>query len=345
MQVLKLQIERALSLSLFLLIVPLMNLSANPYAKAIFEQAYRAEEKEPDEAVKLYRKALASGLDAPLATAARWKLFYLYKKSGDIQKALLTLGDLGWGRPLDSVYEELRRDLRHRFTISDESAALFLAGAKSLATEDKKNALKHFRESVKKSPNSLELRGQVVSLLSTSGETESAMEFLREDDDSPPLLVLRADALVARGNLGEARTILRELSVRTDLDNAVKGRVLYLHGRIAREENNVPAAVRYFRLAASYLSDGEAERQNALAAFSLYKAGYAVQAKALLDTVTDPDDWNIELLSLILRVQVDGDADARAELTRMRPRLEQAALKEKSAFLPKRALDLIGAGK
>lgn len=309
-------------------------LSAQWPGRASFEEAYRTEEKEPEEAIRLYRRALSLGLEPAIAQAAKWKLYYLYRKTKDLPHAVSLLSELGQGRQIDVVYDELRRNLKSELRIQDEAVTAFIQGVRALHAKNDKDAQKFFRAAVKASPRSMDLRGQIARILSDAGHADDAVEFLDEAESSAEILTLRADVFLATGRTREAEAILRDLAESPNLDDEIKARVLYLLGRVARSRDELEKSARYFRLAGNYANTTEWGRQMALSAYSLYRMGLPLPAKRLLDSTPPGDDENIEILSLILRVEVDGDAKAKTELRRVYPKM-------KEGYLARRARELL----
>lgn len=317
-------------------------LKAQPSGMALFELGYKAEEdNQPDQAAELYRRAIAAGLHPQIEAAAKWKLFYLYRKLGYLEKAVTLLAEMGNPHGIDDVYDELRRDVRYRYQLTDSGAVMFLNSVRLFGSGDHAGAIQKFHECTKAAPQSRPLRIQIVRILSKAGEAKAAAEFLEELDDSvPEVLILRAENLHARGEVKDAEKIVRRLAdTDGELEPDVKFRVLYLLGRITRDNGNFGQSVIYFRQAANYAGGAAADRHVALAAFSLYRAGMPRQAKALLGQVGDGDDANIRLLSLVLRYEVDNDIYAFYELVRMRESIERES-KGKPGFLQRRAIEI-----
>ncbi len=316
-------------------------LHAQPSGMALFEQGYKAEDHNPEQAAELYRRAISSGLHPQVESAARWKLFYLYRRLGDVERALGLLTEMGSPHGIDDVYDDFRREVKYRYQISNENAVVFLAGVRFLGAHDSQSAVLKFRECAKSSKVNRVLRIQIVRLLSRAGENKAAGEFLEElDDDVPEVRILRAESLLARGELREAEKIALELAdSRGELERDVKFRILYLLGRITRDNGDDAKSVIYFRQAANFAGGAAGDRYTALAAFSLYRAGLPRQAKAVLGYVGDGSDPSIRLLSLILRYEVDKDIYAFYELVRMRESLEREG-KGKPGFLQKRGIEI-----
>ena len=318
-------------------------------AKDIFERAYSAEKSQPDRAIELYRSALSHRLESKLRAAAYWRLFFLYKRVGQFGQALRIAERLGSAKRMEDVLKNLRLDVQNQFGISARPAQLYVDGLAALyrlrgapAGERPTVFLAPFRQAVEAAPSSANLRTSISNALVEQGFGEYAGSFA---SGAAPVSeterrLAHAARLVAAERHEEAEQVLYFLARTGDLDNREKGRVLYMLARVERKRGHGHQAVAYFRLAARYAPAAAAQRHNALAAYVLYRDGYAVQAHALLRGAARSPDANVRLLQLILVAEIERNPAALAELRQMKEKLRGTPPAGISPFLAKRAVEL-----
>ena len=315
-------------------------------AKDLFERAYATEKADPERAVELYRSALSRRLESKLRVAAHWRLLFLYKRLGQFGPALRIADRLGSPKRMEDVVRNLRTDVQRRFSISEGSAGHFILGLSALyrlrsapAGERPEVFLTRFRQAVEAGPGSSHLRAAIAASLVEQGYGEYAGSF---SGGAPVSETERrfahAARLMAAERMDEAEQVLYYLARSGDLDNREKGRVLALLARVARTRGRAHEAAAFFRLAARYAPSGDSERNEALAAYVLYRSGFSIQAHALLRGAARSSDANVRLLSLILRWDIEQDPAALAELRRMQEKLRGVPPAGVSAFLARRAV-------
>ena len=187
------------------------------------------------------------------------------------------------------------------------------------------------------------LRTNMARALAARGKGARGIALLEEVNTYlPDYGIVKADLLLGQRRPADARQLLLTLAARHDMHPKAKVRILYLLGRIARDEHNTNGAVRYFRLAARYGDRGQRVRYRSLAAFTLYKANLPLQARGLMRGMLTKHNRNIRLLDLILRVQVDGEREARTELKTFIPGILERVDAGGASFLEQRALEVMG---
>ncbi len=327
-------------------------LSRSSPGKYLFERAYRQERDAPRKAIQLYRSAVRRGLDRELRQAARWRMFYLYKSTGEFMNALRMAERLGRHKKMKFVIAQLKRDMRLTWKVSKPALVHYMRGMRALygfrVLKEKRRSsgesfMTHFNRALAAAPGNRIFRMEIINRLIERGRGDEASNLARDSGLSlNTRLLLRADGLVANKEYREAVKILRHLSNRgVGLRGDEKARILYLLGRIERARGRIPEAVRYFRLAARYGNAKTAHRHIALAAYALYKRKLPVQAMSLLRGLPASENRNIRLLELILRVRVDGDRDSSRRLRAMKPRLLDRERSGRATYLERRALALM----
>ena len=299
--------------------------------RPVFEDAYAAEQERPDDAIELYRRALEMGLGRDLALAARWRLFYLYRKQQRYGEALDMAGKLGSDRKLKNVLDDLYTEIGGRFKIAPEAARDYAAGLKLLVRKEREAALLEFEKVLRKHPENEKLRRDITSRLIRGGGSGQALTLLEKigarSDGSAQLA--QADLMVKLKRDAEAETLLETLARSPDakLEAAERSHVCYLKGRLSRRTRSHSDAVAWFRLAAvEAMQADESElqaRMQGLAAYGLYRGGQNVQALALMRGLPASDDADVELLRLVLRADVAGDEDALRRLRAQKNELQK----------------------
>lgn len=322
--------------------------------REIFERAYNIEKDDPRAAVGLYQQALESKMEPELHKTARWRLVYLFKQLEEYTEALLLVETLGSEKSTKVVQRDIRRDMSFRWGLPAAAVESYIKGIgllqKSVAKAVRKRSvvkqpyLVHFRKAIERAPQSQTLRMKITQRLNLSGQGAAALQFLEASlEASPAYHLMRADSLLRLKRGDEAEEALRKVAQSdATLETAEKARLLYLLGRIYRNRNLHERAVPYFRLAAFYAEGVEKQRQKALAAYSLYNADLPLQAMALLRGLpAEIEDYNIRLLRLVLRVEVDEDFEALQELFRMAETIYEAVGENNASNLVKKAYRLI----
>jgi tetratricopeptide (TPR) repeat protein len=321
----------------------------------IFEEAYTAEKENPATAIKLYREALDTGLSRELAQAARWRLFYLYRQSRAYGEALETAGELGSDRKLKNVLGDLYAEIAATYRIPETAAREYAAGLRMLARNKDADALPHFERALRHQANNEVFRQEITRLLIQRGRSAQALALLERVSTGQGVAgdLARADLLVKLGRGPEALRLLGDLAVRANADGVPiyiapqdRSQMLYLLGRIVRRTGARGEAIRYFRQAAreaaasTPVDPAMAARMQGLAAYGLYREGHTVQARSLLETVTLADDFDVNLLLLVLRAEVDEDTIALRKLRALAPELRERKRSGHGSYLINRALEL-----
>ncbi len=344
------QLPGAALLLLCTALFPDASLLARENGRALFERAYRIEKDAPDEAIGLYREAIIAGLPAELNRAARWRLFYLYREVRDYPAALASAQALGQS---SQATADLRREMAQHYGVPAASIDDLIAGAAALdrvvrpqtaeaaRTAALTEALARFRAALQRSPDQPRLRQEILDRLVRANRGAEALALLDEIRGAGYELS-RADLLLSLRRNEEARSALMDLARSETLTtSADRARTLYLLGRIERDADRRSDAARYFRLAVNY-SGPDDVRLPALAAFELYRLGLKSQALALLKGRPVERDADANLLSLVLRAELERNRQAVQALRELRPRLERTPPARRSALV-RRALELIGA--
>ncbi|MEQ9364013.1 MAG: hypothetical protein RIF32_07215 [Leptospirales bacterium] len=318
-----------------------------------FEQAYAAEKETPADAIELYKRAIAAGLKPELVRAARWRLFYLYRKAGDYGEALSTAGHLGSDKKLKNVLGDLYKEIAVIYKVSDASAREFALGLKQLARNHDAESTAHFERALRGNVENEAFRLAITNHLMRRGQSGAALALLKKigydpgGDKGPAdgAALARADLLVKLKRDDEARQVLMELARSpraSSLESADRSRLFYLLARVDRRAKDRAAAVRWFRLAAAQARSADEEdlqsRMQGLAAYELYRGGRKLQARSLLYGSPNTADANVNLLEVVLRADVDREAAALKKLRLMIPQLKSG----RQSFLSREALRLAG---
>jgi len=293
---------------LFLCLLLSLPLSARNTGQRLFAEAQQMEEVAPDRSLELYEEALKHRLDAKLRRAALYRIRVLKSRSG----------------PLSDV------------PLSGEAEVAYKEGLELLRAGEG-GYLEKFAAAIELSADKDPVRLRVARDLARAGQTDQArsqLEVARRQGAEYSLFYI--DLLVSLKSLKKAEDELEWLSAQ-ELSAAEKPRILYLWGRIKREQEEEVQAVRYFRLASGYARGSESDRYRALAAFSLYRLGYAIQARSLMRSLDGPPQSDFKLLDLLLAVEVDRDARAQEALKRYVKQMDQ----KNPGFLEKRALEMV----
>ena len=324
--------------------------------KWYFEKAYRIEKKEPEKAIKLYRRALSLRLDAKLRKSARWQLFYLYKRTARFHHALRMAPYLGAPRRMAFILGQLHRDMRFRWKINKKALDEYIKGIQILYfippynKRNKKNLdrdyMAHFNRAISHAPGNQKFRKEIAERLREAGKEDLAYNIYDYSEIPPNVKKLtRAGRLFKEGKLGQAEQILAAMARSGDnIKNFEKARILYLLGRIYRKRKQTTRAVSYFRLSASYaVEPAESNRQIALAAYSLYKGNLRRQAMALVRGLPPFEDDKIRLLILVIKADVDRDPKALRRLAEMKVMFRRKVKAGNASFLTRRALSILKA--
>ena len=337
----------------FILIVTLSFLifAGEPSAEVIpspgrptFEKAYAMENTNPEEAATLYEQSFRQGLDPDLTKAARWRLFYLYRKIGKHAKAYGMLDTFGSSRRMNDVRNGLIRDMQKDWKVDKTTIELYLQGMDAIAAGKKGDGSGYLEKAVGRTPGNTIFQREIVERLNEAGMDSAAARIAsRSSGNAPSEDLLQADLSYSKGDFEKSRSIVMEVAQGDSnlLKPVDRHHSLYLLGRISRSEKDTFKAVSYFRTAARYASGEERDRLNALAAYSLYREGYSRQALALVDSINNPKDNNIFLLQRILRVEQKDDSRALDELRSQESALQQAKKTGNASFLEGRALQLL----
>jgi predicted Zn-dependent protease len=334
---------------LFILIIPA---TESVYAQSgyngrpYFEEAYRLETSDPLKSAELYKKAMQYGLDDKMKSAAVWRVFHLYKSQKRYASAYLMLPRLPSGQGIGKVQSDLSQDMMYAWKIDSGILDIYLRGINALASKNGNSDYRsHFLSAVSRTPGNAVFHKEISDRLIESGRQEEAFSIIRQSDqNAPAAALLEADYLISQDRLNEAEILLNKISVGTDkgISSADRFQLLYLLAKIEKEKNNTYESIVYYRLAAQYAQAEEQNRQISLAAFSIYKAGYPSQAYALIYRLPESSDFNMNLLSLVLRVYVAGDQAAVNRLISMEKELKAQRNKSGPSFLVDNALQLIG---
>lgn len=329
-----------LIISLFMAISPI-----HPDGQEIFSKAYRLEESDPDESIRLYRQALGQRLDKELRKAAVWRLFYLYKKNKEYSEAILISDHLSDKKGVKRVLEDLKTDIKFEWKINDNAldhywTGIHLLNAGKTDAEGHSHS-DHFLMALKESPGNALFREEILNRLVMAGRDDEVLRMIGSEGSGPEEQIIRADLLLKRNERNNAESILRSLAAsEVYLTNSQKFRLLYLLGRIYRDRGDIPNGVRYFRYSTHYATGTKAVRNLALAAYALYRGGYNEQAYGLVSRLPGEGDSYVELLSLVLAVDVRNDEVAKTKLLKYRKPLEEQKKKGNNSFLIQRALHL-----
>ncbi len=321
-----------------------------------FEEAYRLESSEPDKSIGLYKKALQSGLDAKMRSAAVWRLFHLHRNQKQYGAAWLMLPKLGSGQGTSKIRSDLMNDMLFAWKISQTALDHYLKGISALDSGSSDYS-RHFSAAVAASGGNLVFHKEISDRLLEYGRNQEAYSLMRASDSSAPAAaLLEADNLLQQGRTEEAEQLLRNTSLlyipsengqsysagpAASLSQNDRFTLLYLMARIYREKGNIYESTVFFRLASHYAQGEEQNRQISLAAFGLYKNGYPLQAYLLVYRLPLSSDYNMRLLSLVLKTEVADDSASWEALTAMEKELQEQKSKGNGGFLTEKALRLI----
>ncbi|MCB1327195.1 MAG: hypothetical protein H7A21_00640 [Spirochaetales bacterium] len=305
-----------------------------------FDLAYRFENDAPSTAILLYERALRLGLQDDMARAARWRLFYLYRGTGEYGQAFALLPRLGGGSRLNAIAAETRSEAARWLGIPEAEVGRFYEAVRKLRANHDPEAARQVTAMVQAHPGAIALRQFSLGELADNGHSDLALELLGAEESDLAARLERADVLIRLGKPALAQDLLYRISETPDLPTAQMSRMLYLMGRIYRDSEQHNLAVACFRMAAHYAQENGQDRLRALAAFSLYRMGLASQARALMRGLEEDRSEAIRLFMLVLQVDVDHDAAALAELRAMRPVLEEKQRRNITTFLVNEALRL-----
>jgi tetratricopeptide (TPR) repeat protein len=309
--------------------------------RSTFEEAYMLEKKQPDRAIQLYRIALGQGLDAKMHGAARWRLFYLLKDQKRYGEALALLNQLGSGKSINKVADDLKEQMRGNWNIESPALDSYLKGLSALSSGkpvDGRNYNEWFLESIQLAKGNRDFRLEIFNRLIAAGRVEDTLKVMEGiGDNSVTERILRDDLLLRLGRMEEAYQDLRTLASSIEsLSDENRYRILYLLGRIHRDKNEIYPAILYFRQSVRYAKGNEAYRQLALAAYALYRIGCNEQAGSLLQNFPDVDDEDVVLLKNIVAVDTRKDEESLKYLRKIKNRFHA-----KRSFLDDRALQLL----
>lgn len=325
--------------------VPLMSQSRSiSPGKADFEKAYSLENSDPNTAAEFYESALSKGLDPELKHAARWRLFYVYRNTGQHAKAYFMLDSFGTSSRMSSVREGLKKDMQKDWRVDEKTVDLYLEGLDAFREGEKDRGVSLLNRALDRAPGSSLFRREVVERFTAEGQqAEAARVASRSKGATPSESLLGADLKLNGGDPEGARDVAMGVATGDPglLKEADLSHIPYILGRVERENGNLEKTVEYFRTAARYATGDEANRMNALAAYSLYRAGYRHQAYLILDPVSQTRDRNVLLLRDILRVEEASDNTALQELRTMRNELLEDRKKGRGGFLVNRALEVM----
>lgn len=295
--------------------------------RPLFESAYAAEQDDPEQALDMYERALKKGLGRELRKAARWRLFYLYRKAGRYGEALSMAARLGSDKKLRNVLGGLYDEIAVRYSVSREAAREYATGLKLLALDRHEQAALRFEKSLQLSKSSPKgnaaLRTAITNRLMRRGDSRTALAVLRQEGEQnrKGARLARADLLVKLKRDTEARKLLAQIAANpatAKWSHADQSQVFYLLARISRRAKQAAATVRWFRLAAvhaKFARDAELQsRMQSLAAYELVSRGHVRAARGLMLGLPASKDRNVRLLDLMLKAHVDGNEASRKQL-------------------------------
>ncbi|MCB1323542.1 MAG: hypothetical protein KDK34_25005 [Leptospiraceae bacterium] len=334
-----------LLLSVVLFSGPLIARDQSP-GRWTFEQAYKYEENSPQVAILLYQRALHLGLESEIKSAARWRLFYLYRSTGDFKAAFDMGAALGNTSQIRRLIGETEQEAASYLQVSPAEARKFYNADAALQRQRSGEVAGRnvtvLLELHRAHPDRLRLRREILRALTEARQTSAALQIVDTLTGTEHILE-KADLFISLERTAAARELLRDLAADSDvqLSNAEKGRTLYLLARSHREDEDHLTAARYYRLAARYAEAAQAVRLQSLAAFSLFQGGLAPAALGLIRHTDDGRNENIHLLALFLRAVVEGDRQAYNELLEQRPILLEKKRQSITPYLVERALRII----
>lgn len=302
---------------------------------AVFNQAYKLEETDPAGSIELYRSALAAGLPADLARAAHWRMFFIFKDQENFGQALQTSLNLP-----PSARAQIIETIQERYSPGKQALEDYVRGLAGLASRDpekKKAAADSLGRLHGKSSPAMQKR--ILQDLAENHMEEFALTLIPQSATDPDSVLRRCDLLVFLGRGQEVSRMIEGIYTSDEFTTAQKFRAVYLLGRARRDTES---EVILYRIAERYSEGEERIRMRALSAYSLLRQGYAEQGLDLLRGQKLPSDPDIQLLSLVLRAEVDQDPAALRELKGRKDSLKAAVRKRKDAYLAQRALRISG---
>lgn len=302
----------------------------------LFNQAYKLEETDPSGSIDVYRSALAAGLPADLARAAHWRMFFIYKDQENFGMALQTSASLP-----PSARVQILDSIQERYALSKQALDEYVRALIGIVSRDREKKTSAADALARMHPrSSAAMQKRILQDLAENQMEELALTLIPESTEDPESVLRRCDLLVFLGRHQEANRLIQEIYTSEDFTAAQKYRAVYLLGRARRDTEDEAilyrAAERYAR------GDEERIRMRALAAYSLLRQGYAEQGLNLLRGQRLPSDPDIQLLSLVLRAEVDRDPAALRELRSRKDSLKSTVRKRKDAQLAQRALRVPG---
>ncbi|MBE7440401.1 MAG: hypothetical protein HS115_18270 [Spirochaetales bacterium] len=275
----------------------------------LFAEAQQMEAVAPDRALELYEEALQHRLDSKLRRATLYRIKVLKARAAPSSEISLT----------------------------GEAAVAYREGLELLKAGEN-GYLEKFAAAIELATEKEALRLRVARDLARAGQADQARIHLEPARRrGPEYTIFYIDLLVSLKSYKKAEEELHWLSEQ-EVSAEEKPRILYLLGRLKRDQQNEVGAIRYFRLASGYARGAEADRYRALAAFSMYRLGYAIQARSLLRSLDGPPQSDFKLLDLLLAAEVDGDIRSLEALKRYVKQMDRSS----PGFLEKRALELAG---
>jgi hypothetical protein len=301
----------------------------------LFNQAYKLEETDPAGSIDVYRSALAAGLPADLARAAYWRMFFIFKDQENYGMALQTSASLP-----PSARAQIVESIQERYALTRQTLDDYVRALTALVSRDpekKKNAADALARLHSKSGPAMQKR--ILQDLAENQMEELALTLIPESSTDPDSVLRKCDLLVFLGRHAEASKLIQGIYASDDFTTSQKYRAVYLLGRSRRDTED--EAILY-RTAERYAQGDDRIRMRALAAYSLLRQGYAEQGLDLLRGHRLPADPDIQLLSLVLRAEVERDTSALRELRSKRDSLKSIVRKRKDAHLAQRALRVPG---
>ncbi|MCE9599240.1 MAG: hypothetical protein K8S54_14855 [Spirochaetia bacterium] len=305
------------------------------HGTVLFNQAYKAEESDPEGSIPMYRAALNAGLSADLARAAHWRLFFIFKDQESYGLALREADYLP-----ANARSQIVASIRERYAVKQEIVDRYMVALREVSSSDtsrKKSGAHNLTQIYESSPPSL--RRRILLDLSENEAEETALTLIQKEGEDTEGLLREADLLVFMGRNAEAEKLIQKIYIQDDLSSEQKTRIVYLLGRARRDSGR---DIELFRTAEQYAEGDERLRMRALAAYGLLRQGYPEQARALMRGVPIVRDADIELLDLLLRAEIDDDKKAMKSLVARRSTLKEIVRKKRDSYLASRALKLIG---
>jgi hypothetical protein len=305
--------------------------------RSLFEEAYRIEKTQPEQAAVLYRQAIDAGLASELNRAARWRLFFLYRSQGWYLQAYETLKTLSYKK---SIEDSLLEDIQSQWGLRRQTFLNFVKVSQSFKKGKKPDSadISALRSIYGEGSN--RFRADLDRWLKEQGHEAITVQLAAGERNlsEAETAIRTASYYVDRNDPGKAREALEPVLVSDQLNRSERMRILYLLGRLNRLIDGAESAA-YFRMSATYASGSEWQRQMALAAFSLYRDGLSEQAAQLsmqIDAATIEDE-GMRLFLDVLAADVRKDPEA---LARLRGR-EKELRRQSNSFLAERALQIL----